>query len=329
MPRTPRTLAPIDPARPPPLPSPRLADVKQLVINRYGQWEDRLPFDHAPKRPPRPKARAVPSPRRVAAPPQPPPEPEYDLWEQTLKPAMVWLGHWMDGELLAAESDSGVAPVVRAERREALQWTTHQVSALMRAQPDRQIEQLWRGLVALIITTVDRLDPVLDAMRTLVAQERAHEIQLAQMGEAQQQAAEVAEALQAEVAALMAANRDDIVRPKYGAQRRRRSATRRARRRERVGRDRPQLSEELTSRREPESVLRRSRRRKVPQHLQGELASRGGAPLRGHDGGASEDRRGCARAAAAARKRRRRWRRRAAAAAGTSRRRFTMAQSRA
>ena len=48
MPRTPRTLAPIDPARPPPLPSPRLADVKQLVINRYGQWEDRLPFDHAP-----------------------------------------------------------------------------------------------------------------------------------------------------------------------------------------------------------------------------------------------------------------------------------------
>lgn len=210
MPRTPRTLAPIDPARPPPLPSPRLADVKQLVINRYGQWEDRLPFDHAPKRPPRPKARAVPSPRRVAAPPQPPPEPEYDLWEQTLKPAMVWLGHWMDGELLAAESDSGVAPVVRAERREALQWTTHQVSALMRAQPDRQIEQLWRGLVALIITTVDRLDPVLDAMRTLVAQERAHEIQLAQMGEAQQQAAEVAEALQAEVAALMAANRDDM-----------------------------------------------------------------------------------------------------------------------
>ena len=44
--------------------------------------------------------------------------------EQTLKPAMVWLGHLMDGELLA-ESDSGVAPV-RAERREALR-TTHQV----------------------------------------------------------------------------------------------------------------------------------------------------------------------------------------------------------
>jgi hypothetical protein len=42
MPRTPRILAPIDPARPPPLPSPRLADVKQLVINRYSTHDELL-----------------------------------------------------------------------------------------------------------------------------------------------------------------------------------------------------------------------------------------------------------------------------------------------